>query len=196
MLTFDEKSHTYTLDGRVLPSVTRVLRDAGLIDARWFDEAAAWRGSCVHQALEFYDQGDLNEATLDSALRGYLDGWRKFLVETGFEITGIEMPVADATYGYAGRLDRRGVLAGTDCILDIKSGASVAPATALQLAAYACASDSCGAGKDSIVLRRLAVRLPGDGTYKMTEYRERTDWHVFAAALAVLNWKRNHNLEG
>jgi hypothetical protein len=36
------------------------------------------------------------------------------------------------------------------------------------------------------------VNLPGDGTYKVKEYKDRADEGIFLAALAIHNWKKNH----
>ena len=45
MIDFDPTTHTYRFNGHVVPSVTGILKSVGLIDTRWFDKAAAWRGS-------------------------------------------------------------------------------------------------------------------------------------------------------
>ena len=53
MLTFDEATHTYTLDGIRLPSVTEVTRFCAYdyrSDRPWLAEAAARRGTAVHEA--------------------------------------------------------------------------------------------------------------------------------------------------
>jgi len=40
--------------------------------------------------------------------------------------------------------------------------------------------------------RRLAVLLNNEGTYKVTEYKDRTDWQLFLAALSITNWKEKN----
>ena len=63
-LLFDERTHTYSLDGNVLINVTDVLEAAGLIDYSWIPPAtrqmALDRGRAVHQATAFDDEGDLD----------------------------------------------------------------------------------------------------------------------------------------
>jgi hypothetical protein len=61
-LTYDDATHTYKLDGVVVPSVTQVLTAAGVIDNRWFTEEATHRGQLVHVATMLMDQGELNDA--------------------------------------------------------------------------------------------------------------------------------------
>lgn len=61
MLTFDEASHTYTLDGIQLPSVTEVTRFYAYdykSDRPWLAEAAARRGTAVHEACALIDYGE------------------------------------------------------------------------------------------------------------------------------------------
>lgn len=41
--------------------------------------------------------------------------------------------------------------------------------------------------------RRIAVLLNEEGTYKITEYNDKTDWQVFLAALSIVNWKGKNN---
>lgn len=40
--------------------------------------------------------------------------------------------------------------------------------------------------------RRLAVLLNNEGTYKVTEYKDKRDWLVFLSALSVTNWKKEN----
>ena len=61
MLTFDEATHTYTLDGIQLPSVTEVTRFCAYdykSDRPWLAEAAARRGTAVHEACALIDYGE------------------------------------------------------------------------------------------------------------------------------------------
>ena len=66
MLTFDEATHTYTLDGIQLPSVTEVTRFCAYdykSDRPWLAEAAARRGTAVHEACALIDYGEEPEET-------------------------------------------------------------------------------------------------------------------------------------
>jgi hypothetical protein len=182
MITLDE-NHVYRDGDKTIPGVTDTLKAAGLIDTRWFDDYSRERGSLVHAATALFDRGELDEDSLDPVLRPYLDGWTRFLGETGFQPDRIEQIVFNPLHRYAGTLDRTGRMGGKGWLLDIKSGAAQAW-TALQTAAYA----ACLPG----TWKRGSVELPGDGTYRLTEYKDRTDFAVFCGALNVAKWKQQH----
>jgi RecB family exonuclease len=188
-LTFDEEKHEYRLDGRVIPSVTQVLKAAGMIDDQWFDEWSRERGKAVHKATELNDRGELDESTIDPRIAGYLDAWRRFIFETGWKSNEIEKLVFSRFAWFAGTLDRIGRFP-TDrglSIVDIKTGTPTR-ADQLQVAAYEKAYNSmddgirCG--------RSMAVYLRENGTYtKGNEADYQRDVSVFLAALTVSRWK-------
>ena len=71
MLTFDEATHTYTLDGVRFPSVTEVTRFCAYdykSERPWLAEAAARRGTAVHEACALIDYGEEPEETPEIAL--------------------------------------------------------------------------------------------------------------------------------
>jgi expansin (peptidoglycan-binding protein) len=81
-------------------------------------------------------------------------------------------------------------------VIDIKSG-SLSDWTAIQLAAYKLLLTDAVKDDDwPRVLKRFAVNLPGDGTYKVKEYKDRADEGIFLAALSIHNWKKNHGGRG
>ena len=183
MITLDS-AHVYRDDAGVqIPGVTDTLKEAGLIDSAWFTEYSRDRGNAVHSATALYDQDNLDPDSVDEAVKPYLDGWIRFRKESGFLPADIEQCVFNETYRYAGMLDRTGHMKDKAVLCDIKSG-QAQPATPIQLAAYA----GCLNG----LFTRYAVELHADGTYKMIEYKDRNDWQVWLACLAVRNWKVNH----
>jgi hypothetical protein len=182
-LEFDSDNHQFKIDGRPIPSVTQIIKGAGLIDDRWFDDYYSERGSAVHLTCQLFDEGDLDEANLDPVLSGYLSGWKKFRSDTGFTPDEIEKQVYNLELQYAGMLDRFGVLAGVPTIIDIKSGA-VPWWVGIQLAGYA---GTFPAGKK---LRRMAVKISQDGTYKVVEFIDRNEWKFFKNCLEIEHLKR------
>lgn len=192
MIKFVSETHTYTLDGQSIPSVTKVLKEAGLIDFSKVNpdilERALNFGTAVHLACELYDTNDLNETTLDNNLRPYLDGWIKFLKDTGFKIESTEERVVSKKFWYAGTLDRRGTLSKR-AVLDIKTGVDFGPATALQLAAYENGYNEDKPFKERIK-ERICVLLRNDGTYKMEVYKDKGDFSVFLSCLTLRNWRK------
>ena len=187
MLNFDPATHTYTLDGVVLPSVTQILQSVGLINFSGISPDVLQRvadfGTAVHLATALDDVGDLDEETLDPNLWPYLTAWRCFRRdEMGLQkFFEIEQPLAHPDYGFAGTPDRIGAM----IIIDIKTSTVVPPWTGLQLAAYSVLANITTA-------RRIAVQLKGDGTYQIHEFKDRKDREIFLAALSVYKWREKN----
>lgn len=182
-LQFDEATHTYRLGGKVLPSVTQVL-DC-LVDWRHVDravlDAAAEFGSHVHQAVDLWNRGVLDEPALDPALRPWLESWKRFLVDTGATVIESEARLACRMPEYAGTADAIVRLGKTICLIDIKTGA-VPRTVGPQLAAYMHAWNE--AHPDLTVRRRFALAVNGSG-YALSECKNPADWSVFLSALNV-----------
>lgn len=184
-LTLDPETHTYELDGKRLPGVTAVLKAQGFIDAAWFTEYGRDRGTKVHQAIEFYDAGDLDEDSLDPVLKPYLAAWKRFKEEAHVTIEASEVRLASEVYGFAGTIDKVATIGSTKAILDIKTG-PVSSWVGLQLAAYHILVNEPAR-------RRYAVQLNNDSSYRLHEFKDRSDRPVFLAALAIHNWKRRES---
>lgn len=173
VLSFNETEHWYFVDAVRVPSVTQVLELSGLVDYSFIPPAtrnmALKRGSMVHQATAWDDEGDLDESSLDPALVGYVEGWRKFRADTGFTPDQIEHRGFHPRYMYAGTKDRRGTFTGKSSKydLDIKCG-KAQPWVWLQLAAYQAMEP------DPRTKLPYCVELPGDGTWR--EYPRPADW--------------------
>jgi len=127
-LKFDEETHTYTVGGEVLPSVTQILKAARLIDYSMIPQpilqAAARRGRAVHQVLELLDNDLLDPASeIDAEIAGYVGAAIQFYRDTQFEPHLVEFRNYHRTYRYAGTLDRTGIMAGRQrTIVDFKTG--------------------------------------------------------------------------
>lgn len=182
-LQFDPESHVYTIDGKNLPSVTTIIKEAGLIDSTWFTEAAMMRGIYVHQATELLDKNDLDESSLDPILAPYVDAYKRFLDDTGFYISYIEKIVYNATYGYAGRLDRLGKFPTDkiESIIDIKTG-KPEKWHGVQLAAY-------GLCLGNEPRKRFGLYLSDTGNYRLERYTDRQDMQIFLACLTIYKFK-------
>ena len=185
-LQFDEATHTYTVDGVEYPSVTTILKDAGLIDTSqpWYTEWHRDRGTQVHKALELFDQGDLDEESLDPEIRPYVDAWEKFLAESRCGIEQIEVRCWNKAKRYAGTIDRVLKWGPGVTICDIKCGPRAAW-HGLQTAAY-------GEFIHGRVPYRCCVHLSADGKFSVSEHKDRTDYDAWASALYLYHWKRNN----
>jgi len=190
-LTFDEATHTYRFDGQLVPGVTSILKPLTNLDAvpPAVLKAASDFGTAVHLACELDDRGELDEASLDDALRPYLDGWRRFCLDTSARWDNIEATFFHSKLRYAGTLDRFGLVDGAPAVVDIKTTAQLYPSVGPQLAAYAQAKEDFSGTK---VAKRIAVQLKADGTYTAKEYTDPTDWPVFVSLLTLRNWCQRH----
>ena len=198
-LHFDHVSHRYKLDGRVLPSVTQVLENVGIIDydgIPWETrQMALTRGSNVHLATQLDDEGDLDEDSVGD-LMGYVKAWRAAKAALGItSFSHIEKRMAHSGFRYAGTMDRmfKGP-SGTGEIIDIKT--NTAPWwVRIQLAAYQCLAIANNLGAVSV---RIAVELHPDGTFNAMMFGEREyrdDLQTFLAALRVMNEKELNRRE-
>lgn len=185
-ITLDENHIYHDESGIIIPGVTQVLRDAGLIDASWFTDYARERGGYVHQACALYDQDDLDMDSLDPAIEPYVQAWIKFRKDTGFMPVLVEQIVFNKNYNYAGTLDVTGEMGDQLCLIDRKSGARQSW-SALQTAGYTeCLSEHH---------RRFVIELDSDSKYHLIEYKNRNDIKIFLAALAVVTWKKNKGVK-
>jgi hypothetical protein len=198
-LRFDPVEHRYYLDpeGVEIPGVTRALEECGLTDfsmvPRHILEAAQQRGTDVHNALHYLDDGELDQNSLTEEMHGYVMAYLKFKNQMRFEPTLVEHFVHSLAFRWAGRLDRVGLIERKDgghdrLVVDFKSGL-VLPAHRIQLAAYVSGLP------DPRAHRRMTLELDSDGTYKCHEYDSQSygqDLNTFHAAVAVWHWKKQH----
>lgn len=126
-IIFDPKRHTYTIDGKLLPSVTGILKATGIqtfpvdeIPAHIL-ERARFRGIAVHAAIEHLERTYWMTETPEIA-RPYLRAYGDFLDDTGWRTVLREQPVCSLVHRYAGRLDNLGFLSGVRSIVDMKTG--------------------------------------------------------------------------
>jgi len=145
------------------------------------------RGTAVHAACHYDDEGDLDGGSLDEEVRPYLLAWRRFKAESGAEVVGAEISVASKRHRFVGTLDRVLIVNGNLCVADLKATASISPLVALQTAGYQIAWEEERRGKIGV---RCCVQIRGDATYRVEWYREKTDKAVFLAAVTVAQWKR------
>ncbi len=179
MLKFCAETHTYTLAGKVLPSVTQILKSGGLIDTTFFTEYARNKGAMLHKCLELFDLGTLDESSVDPEIKPYFEEYKKFKDQSGVTVQAIEKAVACKKYGYAGMMDRVYQFpSGALAIVDIKTNS--APAwCSIQVAAYQHAANLKYALRYS-----LAITKTG---YKLKEYKDASDFQRFLQALEKHN---------
>lgn len=193
-IEFDPVAHRYTFEGRELPSVSAIIRDLSFADL-WHVPAAVLKeaaefGTRVHVLTEDYDR---NNATylprfydLPDRERACLDAWAAFRHEARFQKTHVEYRVHHEALGYAGTIDRIGILHdaalahGRRVIIDIKTS-EPHDWHGVQLAGYYLAARSQGLA--DMMTDRYAVYLRDDGTYRLRRYDAPDDISVFIAHL-------------
>lgn len=189
-LIFDPEKHAYTRNGQVVPSVTGILKSAGLIEfpgvSRRDLDIACDFGKKVHMACELHDNNTLDPESIDPQIMPFLEAWKSFVRGLDVKFTGIEQRVYSAKYSYAGTVDRIGYDSKNMLLLDIKTcpvHLSHAPQTAAYL--QACMEmDLTTRG-----CRRMTVHLQ-PYTYSVRIHDSKADSSVFLHALQI--WKYKH----
>jgi hypothetical protein len=193
-IDFEPISHRYSLDGRLVPNVTRVIRD--LHDFASVPAGALERkraiGQALHRAIDLDVDGELDPSSIDPNVAGYFSAWRSFRSQKSFECYLAECRVASPKYRYAGTVDLVGEMDGKEVLIDAKVSREPHPAARLQTAAYLQAAGEMGFLAPST--RRFALYLRADGSYSLEPHTGKDDLAVFLACLARYNWRLGHRL--
>lgn len=192
-LDFDEKSHTYTLNGIGLPSVTTIMKP--LSDSKYLTvrtdvlDNAANKGSIVHNAIENYLKFGIED--ISEEYKPYFLAFLEFLSDKQPTILATETKVYHKFLRYAGTVDLVCIIDGKVYLIDYKTTAVlIKMLTKVQLEAYAKALDS----HDFKVDTKAILHLKKDGTYKFEE-EENNDsesWTVFGCLLTVNSYINKH----
>lgn len=200
VLSFDPGAHVYALpDGRVVPSVTKILSAVGVsVD---FDQIGAmsstmreridWKrelGTAVHADCHAWDDDDLALESVHAEVRPYVDAWITFRANTGFVPDTRERRVYHSGLFYCGTLDAIGALPnGRRVLVDIKTGDPEDAGARFQTAAYreAYLADHATASIDE----RWSVQLCPDNAipYRIHPYADWTDFSKFAAFVTTFH---------
>jgi len=202
-IDFDPETHTYAIDSRPVPSVTRLLEDEGCYYNPFAMDHHRNRGTLVHQICDLIDgrpweassvenliaQSQWDPAGTDPILVPYGMAYADFLVKTQFHAALSEKVVGSAMFGYAGKLDKHGYVGAESWLVDVKSG-KPGPSAKLQTALYAHGlEEHLGIPTD----KRLTVWLQDDGDFKM-EFGNGGDLDVALAVVKVWHWRRSNKL--
>lgn len=201
-LQFDEIAHRYLLDGKPVPSVTKIVSNISedmMLSAPFIRKTVL--GTNVHKVCEKMNNNEkVNISALSEDMRPYVEGYSNFLGSGDYSVICSEMRVFSHRYRYAGTLD---ILAKNKkdqwCIMDIKTSALVSPTAALQMAAYAQAVEEMGVVDDlGLKVRikdRVVIWLTGDGKYDLVHFKDGGDWNIFMCKLASHNWDVRNGLK-
>ena len=190
-MKYNEERHEYKENGIIIPSVTQILKGAGLIDLSFINKdllaEKADFGTKVHETTELYDKFELDTETLHPTLNNYLKQWVKFQNDFKIQIQEIETMYYHPSYRFAGRLDRIISIGKDFAIVDIKTGGKF-PSYPIQTAAYKMLYETNHKEK---IKKRFTVYLT-ENSYKVDEHKNKTDESVFLAALTIYNYKKGN----
>lgn len=186
-LELDHVEHRYTFNGARVAGVSEILTGLGIVDPRFFTPEGRDRGTAVHAAVEYLLQGRLDWDSLDSRIRPYVDAAARFFAEAGISVgqplMAIERPLWHPTLRFAGTPDLVAVAWGVRSIIDFKSGGL--GHVGLSTAAYELAVRLEEGQR--LPLRRIAIQLKPDGTYKKTPLTDSRDYQLWSAAALLFN---------
>ncbi len=193
-LTFKDESHTYRLDGEVIPSVSTIMEPLKVfhyqgISERTMTKAAA-KGTSVHNSIENWIKFDFEDVAPEH--RGFFDGFLAWTEEEAPKIIGSELRVYHPILRYAGTIDilwfdKDGHLTITDVkttsqLIDMLCG--------VQLEAYGKALDSHGIK----IQRKNILHLKRDGRYEVREFpaNDAERWRVFGSLKCVYDYVQSY----
>lgn len=124
-IEFDEKTHTYKVNGKELPSVTTITGILSSIEYKEIDkeilERAAKKGSAVHKAIEDYT--NWNDYELDIKYEPFMQSFKKALQEEQFELIKAEFKLTNGEI--CGTIDNMSQLGKDRIIIDYKTTATI-----------------------------------------------------------------------
>lgn len=200
VLTFEPSSHVYALpDGRVVPSVTQVLKATGVsvdfdeltgLSTRMADQIAYRRdlGTAVHADCHSFDDKAIDWTTVDERVKPYILAWQICRENLGLEPLTRERRVFIPDLFVCGTLDGIFVRAGSRrrILIDLKIGDPEDAGAKFQTAGYELGW--LAEHPDESIAERWSIRLCPDleVPYRVTNYTaEPRAWEHTATFRAI-----------
>lgn len=181
MIRFNKEEHLYYLEDKTtVPSVTQIIKNAGLINYSnvpdYILKRAATRGTAVHEACELFDKKIDKFTTYLSIplLEPYIKAWISFVRQFSPDFMEIESIVYSEKHNFAGTLDRVCMMDNVLWIIDIKTGAEK-DYHRLQTAGYSIAFKKY----DCVEIFRACVYLSKDGGFQLNCHLNDDDINEF-----------------
>lgn len=211
-LRFDQRTHTYYLDGKRIPGTTGIIGKAinkpylatwmaklGLEEANRQRDASAAFGTRVHAAVESINLGTHRfrpdgELAVDDDLRPFADAYLEWFQAEVVEVIGAETPLYSEGHWYAGTADGILLLRGRNnpTLIDLKTSRGDYPHDewGLQLAAYQVAALE---SRGIVTTSRMVLHMPSDrpGKLNLIELPQTTaaaDWKAFLHCRGIYDW--------
>ena len=136
-ITFDEELHRYIVGGKVLPSVTQIMKPLTEEKYANIDKSvlmkASDRGTRVHKAIEMYEQFGID--TTDLEIKPYLTQYKIAKRLEKFEVLENELMMTN--FEFCGTLDIVGTLDDKIILVDLKATSQInTDLLEVQLAGY------------------------------------------------------------
>lgn len=199
MLKFDEKTHQYTLGGKIIPSVTQILNRVGTRNdenSPWqsvsggdfmINEIASKFGKEFHKAAAARVMN--KKFTCDPLIKPWVNGLEMFLSE--YDVWNCEAEIMHfSKYGFAGTYDvfsnyshknRSGL-----CVLDWKTSVTISKSSRLQTAGYEQITREKHNIRKNIHIDRLTIRIFENGyEVDLRTKKDSSDWTKFLSILNV-----------
>lgn len=188
-LEFDDPTHTYRLDGLIIPSVSAIM--APLSRAKYSGisertlERAADKGTAVHNSIENWIKFGIEDIPSEHIgyFKAFQDWWDRFKPV----VVGSEIRICHPLMRYGGTADLVAYIEDELTLVDYKSTYVVSDMTCgVQLEAYAQALASMGIK----VQRKKILHLKKDGQYVFLNYpaNDMARWRVFGALKTVYDY--------
>lgn len=201
-ILFDEEPHTYTFRGKRYESVTQAIRLAGLGDdfshvPQDRMEYAQRRGRMVHLACQYYDEGDLNLASVHETIKGYVEAYVKFRQERPLKVVAVEQKMVNVDHRLAGTPDLICFINGRRSVIDRKSSQYMSKSMGLQTAGYKWLWNWNNA--KTPIHDRYGLRLEKNGKFKLIPHEDPDDEPAFIDVLHdalseanMLKWREKY----
>lgn len=188
-LEFEERKHTYLLNGIEIPSVTTLMEPLsskvyGPVDPVVLANAAS-KGTAVHNAIENYLEFEVTD--ISDEHKGYFDAFLAWLDACRPVIVGTEARVYHKQLRYAGTSDLICEINGQNVLVDYKTSYQVNMMLYMvQLEGYARAWESHGVRIDD----RIILHLKKDGKYAVYHSPKNAEcYSVLSALLTIRNYQ-------
>ena len=198
-LQFDTAAHRYTLDGAVVPSVTKILEGMALAPPYKDNKDSLTFGTAVHKACELHATGRLDADGTHPKVMEYVAGFAEKCAEMNIVPIKTELRVFHGHEHYAGTVDLWcKIYDGQHAIIDFKSGTSVPRCVELQTAGYAEALkwmfqfgfvEECPITVGGGMPRRFSMQLTPNRAI-VRECKDEYDFPAFIGACRLFKWMK------
>jgi len=197
-LIFDEATHTYTYQGREIPSVTRIIREVGM--SSFGNPTGTTRpmqiGKWIHEMLRLDLSNKLDESTLSPIMKMILNDVRAWAKRIDLKSLVLETPLVHSLYRFSGTPDLIGLAEEKLTIFDWKWG-EPRPSDLVQLAGYwllalNCYEDLPRPGQIMPVYLKALSRGQDPKAIHGQDFIESIS--MFSSAQMIYRWKEKHRM--